>query len=179
MSRNRTCHLAKVHYGAGLHRGPIPRESHSSWIRHPYLSLAKAAKGVYIHGVRRTRLSLYYLAAYLLGAGIALIFAPALALTLLFASGHYGDVMPRLLGVVLLALGIIVVQIIRHRVEVLYPTTLIVRAFIVVVLLALLVYSRDPLFISLLVVVGFGMVLTGASYLRDRRATVPAMQPGR
>ena len=135
---------------------------------------AKPGMCVYIHGVRRTRLSLYYLAAYLLGAGVALIFVPSLALTLLFTSGHYGDVLPRLLGVVLLALGIVIVQIIRHRVEVLYTTTLIVRTLIVLVLAGLLIYSRDPLFISLLVVVGFGMVLTGTSYLADRRSPLPA-----
>ena len=124
---------------------------------------------MYIHGVKRTRLSLYYLAAYLIGAGVALIFVPSLALTLLFTTGHYGDVMPRLLGVVLLALGIVIVQIIRHSLEVLYPTTLIVRTLIVAVLADLLIYSRDPLFISLLVVVGFGMILTGTSYALDRR----------
>ncbi len=131
---------------------------------------------MYIHGVRRTRLSFYYLAAYLLTAGIALVFAPSLALRLLFANGHYGDVMPRLLGVVLFALGIVIVQIIRHRLEVLYTTTLVLRTFIVVVLASLLVYSRDPLFISLLVVVGFGMVLTATSYLIDRRSSAAARQ---
>jgi hypothetical protein len=137
-------------------------------IRH-LLPIAKFETGVYIHGVKRTRLSLYYLAAYLVGAGVALILAPSIALTLLFTSGHYGDVMPRLLGVVLLALGIVIVQIIRHSLEVLYPTTLIVRTLIVAVLAGLLIYTRDPLFISLLVVVGFGMILTGTSYLIDRR----------
>jgi len=125
--------------------------------------------------VRRTRLSLYYLAAYLVGAGIALIVAPSLALKLLFASGQYGDVLPRLLGVVLLALGIVIVQIIRHQVEVLYTTTLIVRTLIVAVLIGLFIYSHDPLFISLVVVVGFGMVLTGSSFLLDRRSTAPVM----
>jgi uncharacterized protein YjeT (DUF2065 family) len=114
-------------------------------------------------------LSLFYLATYLLGAGIALILVPSLTLTLLFAKGHYGDVMPRLLGVVLLALGIVIVQIIRHRLEVLYTTTLLVRVFIMLVLAGLLVYSGDPLFISLMVVVGLGMVLTGSSYLSERR----------
>ena len=128
--------------------------------------------------MRRTRLSLYYLAAYLLGAGIALILAPSLALKLLFASGQYGDVLPRLLGVVLLALGIVIVQIIRHQLEVLYPTTLIVRTLIVAVLIGLFIYSHDPLFISLLVVVGFGMVLTGSSYLLDRR-TAASLSPSR
>ncbi len=130
---------------------------------------------MYIHAVRRTRLSLYYLAAYLVGAGIALIVAPSLALKLLFASGQYGDVLPRLLGVVLLALGIVIVQIIRHQVEVLYTTTLIVRTLIVAVLIGLFIYSHDPLFISLVVVVGFGMVLTGSSFLLDRRSTAPVM----
>ena len=131
---------------------------------------------MYIHGVQRTRLSLFYLATYLVGAGLALIFAPSLALTLLFTNGHYGDVMPRLLGVVLFALGVVIVQIIRHRVEVLYTTTLLVRSVIVVVLAALFVSSHDPLFISLLVVVGLGMVLTGTSYLSDRRRSSPAQQ---
>ena len=127
---------------------------------------------MYIHGVRRTRWSLFYLATYLLGAGVALIVVPSLALTLLFAKGHYGDVMPRLLGVVLLALGIVIVQIIRHRLEVLYTTTLLVRVFIMLVLAGLLVYSGDPLFVSLMVVVGLGMVLTGTSYLSERRTKV-------
>jgi uncharacterized protein YjeT (DUF2065 family) len=119
--------------------------------------------------VRRTRLSFLYLAAYLVGAGVALAFVPSLALKLLFSNGNYGDVMPRLLGVVLLALGVIIVQIIRHRVEALYLTTLGVRVVIIVGLVALFVYSRDPLFISLTVVVGIGMILTGTSYLVDRR----------
>ncbi len=124
---------------------------------------------MYIHVVRRTNLSLFYVAAYLVGAGTALMFVPSLALKLLFSNGNYGDVMPRLLGVVLLALGLIIVQIIRHRVEALYTTTLGVRVIIVAVLVALFIYSKDPLFISLTVVVGIGMILTGTSYLLDRR----------
>lgn len=132
---------------------------------------------MYIHGVQRTRLSLYYLAAYLLGAGVALIFAPSIALTLLFSNGHYGDVMPRLLGVVLFALGVVIVQIIRHRVEALYTTTLLVRSVIVLVLAGLFAYSHDPLFISLIVVVGIGMVFTSTSYLSDRKRIQVVQQP--
>jgi hypothetical protein len=119
--------------------------------------------------MRRTRLSFFYLATYLLCAGVALAFAPSLALKLLFSNGSYGNVMPRLLGVILLALGVIIVQIIRHRVEALYLTTLGVRVIIVVGLVALFIYSKDPLFISLTVVVGIGMILSGTSYLIDRR----------
>jgi hypothetical protein len=119
--------------------------------------------------MRRTRLSFLYLATYLLGAGVALVFDPSLTLKLLFSNGSYGEVMPRLVGVILLALGLIVVQIIRHRVEALYLTALGVRVVIIVGLVALFIYSKDPLFISLTIVVGIGMILTGTSYLLDRR----------
>jgi uncharacterized protein YjeT (DUF2065 family) len=119
--------------------------------------------------MKRTHLSLYYLVGYLIPAGIALIAAPQLALKLLLSNGDYGDVLPRLLGVVLLALGIIVLQIIRLHADVLYSTTLMARAVIVVCLLGLYLYARDPLFLVLFAVVGFGLLLTGTSYLRDRR----------
>ena len=42
------------------------------------------------------------------------------------------------------------------------------------VLAALLIYSGDPLFISLMVVVGLGMVLTGTSYLGERQPKAAA-----
>ena len=120
--------------------------------------------------MKRTHLSLYYLAGYLIPAGIALIAAPEFALRLLLSNGDYGDVLPRLLGVVLLALGIIVLQIIRLRVDALYSTTLIARAFILAGLLGLYFYARDPFFLTLLGIVGLGFILTGASYLLDRQS---------
>ncbi len=117
----------------------------------------------------RTNRSLYYLAGYLIVAGLALMAAPQLVLRLLFSNGDYGDVLPRLLGTVLLALGILIAQLIRHRVEVLYSTTLVVRAIILVVLVSLFAYSRDPFFLVLVGVVGLGVIFTGSSYLLDRR----------
>ena len=124
--------------------------------------------------MRRTRLSFFYLAGYLLAAGVLLMAAPQFTLQLLLSNGTYGDVMPRLVGVVLFALGIVIVQIIRHRIEVLYTTTLFVRFVILGVLAALYVRSSDPLFLVLLGVVGFGVLLTGTSYLLDRRKPVAA-----
>lgn len=122
--------------------------------------------------MRLTHLSLYYLAGYLLSAGVALMLAPALALALLLSNGQYGDVLPRLLGVVLFALGVFVAQIIRHRLTVLYPTTLAVRAVILTVIAALYATSGDPFFLVLLGIVGLGFILTGAAYLRERGAHV-------
>jgi len=117
----------------------------------------------------RTRLSLFYLAGYTLPSGLALLLAPALTLKLLFTSGHYPDPIVRLTGVVLFALGVFVLQTIRHRLAVLYPTTLIVRSVILVVLGGLYWMSGDPLFLVLVGVVGFGFVLTLSCWLLDRR----------
>lgn len=61
------------------------------------------------------------------------------------------------------------VQIIRHRISVLYATTLGVRAVFCVGFLALYLMSRDPLFLALLVVVGIGVLGTSVSYVLDKR----------
>lgn len=120
--------------------------------------------------MKRTHMSLYYVAAYLLVAGIALTVAPRIALGLLLSTGDYGDVMPRFLGVIILALGIVVTQIVRHSLEVLYTTTLVARAVILLTLLALFAYSRDRLFLVVMGIVGLGVALTGIGYVLDRRA---------
>ncbi len=119
--------------------------------------------------MQKTRLSLWYLASYLLLGGLGLLFVPELALKLLFAQGDYGIVMPRLVGMLMIGLGGVVVQVIRHELSVLYPTTLAVRAFFLVSLLVLYFSTSDPLFIALICIVGLGFVLTGFSYLREKK----------
>ena len=123
--------------------------------------------------MRRTNLSLYYVATYLLGAGIALLLAPRLALQLLLSTGDYGEILPRLSGLLLLGLGLLVVQIIRHRVSALYLTTLAVRVVFCAGFVALYALSRDPLFLVLLCVVGIGVLATSVSYALDRRQGGP------
>jgi uncharacterized protein YjeT (DUF2065 family) len=119
--------------------------------------------------MRRTNLSLIYVATYLLAAGIFLLVAPRLALQLLLSTGDYGEILPRLAGLLLLGLGILVVQIIRHRVSALYATTLAVRAVFCAGFVVLYALSRDPLFLVLLLVVGLGVLGTSVSYVLDRR----------
>jgi len=120
--------------------------------------------------MRRTRLSLFYLAGYLLPTGLLLLVAPRMTLRLLWSNGDYGsDVFVRVAGLLLLAVGFIVVQIIRYRAEVLYPTTLMVRAVFLIGFLGFYLYTRDPLFLVILGVVGLGFILTGTSYWLDRR----------
>ena len=119
--------------------------------------------------MNRTRLSLFYLAGYLVPTGLLWLAAPRETFRLMFSNGDYGsDVFPRVAGLLLLGIGIVVIQIIRHRVEVLYPTTLLVRAVFIVGFLGFYLTTRDPLFLFVLGVVSLGVLLTGTSYLLDR-----------
>jgi uncharacterized protein YjeT (DUF2065 family) len=119
--------------------------------------------------MRRTHLSLYYLAGYVLPAGVLLVFVPTFATTLLLSNVTYDEPPLRLAGLVLISLGILIVQIIRHSVEALYTTTLAVRSVLSLGLLALLITTGNPFFGVVLIVVLIGVALTGASYLVDRR----------
>ena len=118
--------------------------------------------------MNRTRLSLYYLAGYLTFAGLALLLVPSFALKLLLSNGDYGETFPRLAGMLLIGLAILVSQIIRHRIEVLYPTTLVVRLFFLIVFAYLFLSSSDPFFLVVFGIVLLGVILTGYSYLTER-----------
>ncbi|HKB28197.1 MAG TPA: hypothetical protein VKC59_04165 [Candidatus Limnocylindrales bacterium] len=120
--------------------------------------------------MNRTHLSLYYLASYLPIAGLALLLAPDAATKLLLSNATYDDVFTRLAGVLLLALGALIIQIVRHRVEVLYTTTVVVRVGLLAVLAVLFARTADPFFLVLVGVVGLGVVLTGTGLYLDRRS---------
>jgi len=122
--------------------------------------------------MRRTNLSLYYLAGYLLPAGTLLLLVPEFATKLLLSNRTYDDAPFRLAGILLIGLGILIVQIIRHRLEVLYPTTVVVRLLISATLIGLFAETRDPFFLVVLTVVVIGIVLTATSYVLDRRGVV-------
>jgi uncharacterized protein YjeT (DUF2065 family) len=104
------------------------------------------------------RLTLSYLAAYLLIGGFGFVVAPALALRLLLSSGAYDDVMPRLVGVFMVALGGVIFQFVRARDYRYYLYTIVARSFIVVVMTALYFKARDPLFLVLDAIVLIGLL---------------------
>lgn len=120
--------------------------------------------------MKRTRMSLFYVIGYLIPGGLGLLIAPQMALKLLFSSGSYGDVMPRMAGMLMVALGVILVQVVRHRQEVLYPTALVVRSGMLPILLSFYILSHDPLFLALPAIVGIGVLFTGVSYWQDLRS---------
>ena len=86
--------------------------------------------------MRWTRLSFLYLITYLAMGGADLIAAPGLATQLLGAEMAYPPALLWLAGALLCGLAVLVFEIRRHQVEVLYPTTLVARVLIVTVTIA-------------------------------------------
>jgi hypothetical protein len=118
--------------------------------------------------MKRMGLSLYHLAGYLTAGGAALLLAPKETLRFLLSNGDYGDIFPRVAGMFASGLGLSIFGIIRARVQALYPTTLMVRAYFIVFLLAFYWMSQDRLFLVILAIVLFGVILTSTAYLLDR-----------
>ena len=119
--------------------------------------------------MNRTRLSLYYLAAYLIVIGLGLLLVPNQTLHMLGSNGQYGEIMPRLAGMLMSGLGFNIAGMIRARTQALYPATLAVRAYFVLSLIGFYFLERDPFFLVLLGIVLLGMALTLTCYLRDAR----------
>ena len=121
--------------------------------------------------MNKTRLSLLYLGSYLVLIGLGLLFAPEGTLRLLQSNAEYGNVFPRIAGMLMSGLGLAVFGIIRARVPELYPTTLFIRMYFLVCIAVFYWMTTDPLFVVLLVIVGIGFVLTASSYVLDRRSS--------
>jgi hypothetical protein len=119
--------------------------------------------------MNKTRFSLFYLGSYLSLIGFGLLLAPHGTLGILHSNGNYGDIMPRVSGMLMSGLGLSIFGMIRARSYNQYPSTLVVRAYFIACMLVLYAMSRDPMFLVLLVIVGFGFILTLSCYLIDRK----------
>ena len=121
--------------------------------------------------MNKTRLSLLYLGSYLVLIGLSLLFAPEGTLRLLQSNGEYGDVFPRVAGMLMSVLGLSVFGIVRAGVPELYPATIFIRIYFLICLAVFHRMTSDPLFVVLVVIVGIGFVLTASSYVLDRRSS--------
>jgi len=121
--------------------------------------------------MHKTRLSLFYLGSYLTLIGLGLLLVPDKTLKLLQSNAEYGNVFPRIAGMLMSGLGLAVFGIIRARVPELYPTTLFIRMYFLVCITVFYWMTSDPLFVVLVVIVGIGFVLTASSYVFDRRSS--------
>ena len=119
--------------------------------------------------MNRTRLSLFYLAGYLFPTGLGLLFAPQYFLKLLLSNQPYSDAFPEFAGILLIGLGIVVVTVILYGNPIWYRMTLILRIVLWVGILGIYLQSRNPFFVVVLCVLGFGILLTGSFYLADRK----------
>ena len=117
-----------------------------------------------------TRLSLFYVAGYLFLTGLVLVAAPADGLRWLQAEHTYDPIFVRVSGSFMLALSALLVQIIRHRADALYTTTLLVRVMFLSVFAWTYRVTHDRVFLVVIGVVGLGFVLTLAAYIADRRS---------
>jgi uncharacterized protein YjeT (DUF2065 family) len=127
-----------------------------------------------IHTMNRTGISLFYLGFYLVVIGFGLLLAPDLTLKILQSNADYGDVFPRVAGMLMSGLGLSIFGMIRARSSELYPATLFMRVYFIACIIAFYAMTGDPLFLVLVGIVGLGLVLTLGSYLLDRRGHVEA-----
>src|SRR5262245_18334132 len=104
------------------------------------------------------RLTFVYLASYLLVGGLGFLVVPQLTLHLLLANGSYGDVMPRLVGTFMIALGGVTLQFVCAHDYRYYRYSIVARIFIVVALTVLYFKARDRLFLVLDAIVLVGLL---------------------
>jgi hypothetical protein len=119
--------------------------------------------------MKKTRLSLLYLGSYLTLIGLGLLAAPGETLRLLQSKGDYGDVFPRVAGMLMSGLGVAVFGLVRARADALYPATLLIRIYFLVCISFFYWRTTDPFFLVLLVIVVIGFVLTSAAFLFERK----------
>lgn len=117
----------------------------------------------------KTRLSLFYLASYLNIIGFGLLLFPGMTLDIMQSTGAYGDVFPRVAGMLMSGLGITVAGLIRANAIELYPATIAIRVYFLICISVFYVISKDPLFPVMFIIVGIGFMLTASSYLMDRK----------
>jgi hypothetical protein len=129
--------------------------------------------------MERTRKSLYYAAGYLYSGGAGFLLAPGVMLDLLFAEGIYSYVTLRMMGALLLALGIVVSGVIERRAEALYVQFVYARIPVLLCLAYVYWDSLDRMWLILFVLVLSGWLYSSVALLLDRRdlRKVSAVQP--
>ncbi len=120
----------------------------------------------------KTRISLYYLATYLLFGGFGFLLTPRLAMELLLSNADFDHMILRVLGMFMIGLGFLIVQVIRLRVSVLYASTLIMLGVFCICLMAFFMMTYNLFFLIMLVVVVVGVAFTGWSLFEDRKGNV-------
>ncbi len=117
------------------------------------------------------RVTLSYLAGYLLFGGLGLAVMPEFALDLFQSNGDYGDTMPRLVGMFMIALSGLIAMFVYLKDYKYYPYSVFIRTFIVLFLFFLYARSDDPLFLVLNAIVLVGLLPSAYTLARERTRT--------
>lgn len=104
------------------------------------------------------KLTLTYLVIYLAVAAVGFALLPSQFMELFQSNGDYGDVMPRLVGLMMGALSFLIFNIIRNEDWHYYVVSIYVRTVIVLFLFYLWVISDDPMFLLINVIVLIGLI---------------------
>jgi len=122
--------------------------------------------------VDKTRTSLFYLGGYLSVIGFGLLLVVNETLRILRSNRDYGDVFPRIAGMLITGLGLSVLGMIRARTAQLYPATLFIRVYFMVCIVVF--YEATTLFLVLIATVGLGFALRLTAHLVDRNTLATA-----
>ena len=123
--------------------------------------------------LRRTRISLFYLEAYLFPLAIGLLVSPTGTFHLLGSNDEHTNALWRLFGALLLVLAIVVVTLIRRHYSVAYINTAIVRLAFVGLFSYLVGKTANPAYVLILAVLGFGELWTLVAFAFDLREILP------
>lgn len=111
------------------------------------------------------KLSWTYLATYLLVGGLGFAFLPELSLKLFLSDGNYGDIMPRLVGMFMLALGGLIATMTINNDFRYYPYAVFIRTGMVIFISWLYLISKDTMMLVILVIVLTGLIPSWFVYL--------------
>ncbi len=114
------------------------------------------------------KITLIYLSSYLLIGGIGLGFIPEIALKLFMSTGDYGEIMTRMVGMFMIALGYLITMFVRNEDYKYYLPTIIARTFIVIFLSYLYFKTSDPFFIIINIIVLIGLLPSIYTYLTEK-----------
>ena len=114
------------------------------------------------------RLTLSYLAIYLLAGGLGLAFFPAFTLDILQSNRDYGDIMPRVAGVLMIGLSGLIAQFVYYRDYKYYRFSVYIRSFFVLFFVYLFFASTDPFFLVLNLIILIGLFPSIYTIMRER-----------
>lgn len=114
------------------------------------------------------KLTWIYLASYLCLGGAGFALAPDLTLKLFLSDGDYGNIMPRMAGMFMVALGGLIAVMTCNNDFRYYSYSVFARTMMVAAIVWLYTITNDTLFPVIITVILIGLIPSWYLYLRQR-----------